>query len=397
MSATRVPSYPRAAKTSAAARSSRSRVSVAVTPAMRPMTELKERSSDSSRAGRTRDLLAPAPAGGPSLSGPSIIGLANQGGWTMGVLRSYTEGQWRAPAGDGVPLRDAVTGGGGVRISSDGIDMAGALAYGRSVGGPALRELTFHQRAALLKSVGSYLREHRQELYDLSARTGATLNDSKFDVDGGIGVLASYASKGRRELPDDTVYIDGAVEQLGKGGRFVGQHICTPMHGVAVQINAFNFPVWGPLEKLAPAFIAGVPSLIKPASQTAYLTARLVELMITSGLLPEGSVQLICGGARGLLDHMTEQDLVSFTGSAATARRLRAHPAVVANAVRFNAEADSLNMSVLGPDAGPGATEFDLFVSQLVTEMTVKAGQKCTPIRRAFLPAAPLHHAAHAP
>jgi oxepin-CoA hydrolase / 3-oxo-5,6-dehydrosuberyl-CoA semialdehyde dehydrogenase len=314
----------------------------------------------------------------------------------MTVLRSYTEGQWRAPAGDGVPLYDAVTGDEVARISSDGIDMAGALAYGRSVGGPALRELTFHQRAAVLKSVGSYLREHRQELYDLSARTGATLNDSKFDVDGGIGVLASYASKGRRELPNDTVYIDGGVEQLGKGGRFVGQHICTPMHGVAVQINAFNFPVWGPLEKLAPAFIAGVPSLIKPASQTAYLTARLVELMVTSGLLPEGSVQMICGGVGGLLDHLTEQDLVSFTGSAATARRLRAHPAVVANAVRFNAEADSLNMSVLGPDAGRGSTEFELFVSQLVTEMTVKAGQKCTAIRRAFVPAGRLDDVADA-
>jgi oxepin-CoA hydrolase/3-oxo-5,6-dehydrosuberyl-CoA semialdehyde dehydrogenase len=305
----------------------------------------------------------------------------------MTVLRSYTEGQWRTPEGDGVPLHDAVTGDEVGRISSDGIDMAGALAYGRSVGGPALRELTFHQRAALLKSVGAYLREHRQELYDLSTRTGATLNDSKFDVDGGIGVLASYASKARRELPNDTVYFDGAVEQLGRGGNFVAQHICTPLRGVAVQINAFNFPVWGPLEKLAPAFIAGVPSLVKPASQTAYLTARLVELMVASGLLPEGSVQLICGGARDLLDHLTEQDLVSFTGSAATARRLRAHPAVVANAIRFNAEADSLNLSVLGPDAGPGSTEFGLFVSQLVTEMTVKAGQKCTAIRRAFVPA----------
>jgi oxepin-CoA hydrolase / 3-oxo-5,6-dehydrosuberyl-CoA semialdehyde dehydrogenase len=305
----------------------------------------------------------------------------------MTVLRSYTEGQWRTPAGDAVPLHDAVTGDEVARISSDGIDVAGALAYGRSVGGPALRELTFHQRAALLKSVASFLREHRQELYDLSARTGATLNDSKFDVDGGIGVLAGYASKGRRELPNDTIYIDGAVEQLGKGGSFVGQHIAAPLRGVAVQINAFNFPVWGPLEKLAPAFIAGVPTLIKPASQTAYLTARLVELLVTSGLLPEGSVQLICGGARELLDHLTEQDLVSFTGSAATAMRLRSHPAIVANAVRFNAEADSLNMSVLGPGAGPGATEFDLFVSQLVTEMTVKAGQKCTAIRRAFVPA----------
>src|SRR5262249_40527718 len=179
----------------------------------------------------------------------------------MTVLRSYTEGSWRSPSGDGAPLLDAVTGDEVARISSEGIDFGAALRYGRSVGGPALRELTFHQRAALLKSLGSYLREHRDELYALSARTGATLGDSKFDVDGGIGVLASYASKGRRELPNDRIYLDGAVEPLGRGGGFVGQHICTPLRGVAVQINAFNFPVWGPLEKLAPAFIAGVPSL----------------------------------------------------------------------------------------------------------------------------------------
>jgi oxepin-CoA hydrolase/3-oxo-5,6-dehydrosuberyl-CoA semialdehyde dehydrogenase len=264
--------------------------------------------------------------------------------------------------------------------------MAAALTYGRSVGGPALRELTFHQRAGLLKALGSRLREHREELYALSARTGATLADSKFDIDGGIGVLLSYASKGRRELPNDTVYIDGALEPLGKSGQFAGQHIMTSRLGVAVQINAFNFPVWGPLEKLASAFLAGVPSLIKPASQTAYLTARLVELMTDSGLLPAGAVQLICGGAGDLLDHLTEQDLVSFTGSAATARQLRAHPVVVGRSVRFNAEADSLNCSILGPDAGPGSPEFDLYIAQLVTEMTVKAGQKCTAIRRAFVP-----------
>src|SRR5205823_2267883 len=178
--------------------------------------------------------------------------------------------------------------------------------------GSALRELTFHQRAALLKSLASYLREHREELYALSARTGATLNDSKFDIDGGIGVLFGYGSKGRRELPNDTVLVDGPVEPLGKAGQFLGQHIYTPLRGVAVQINAFNFPAWGPLEKFAPAFIAGVPSVIKPASTTAYVTTRLVELIIESGLLPEGSMQLICGGVGDLFDHLTEQDLVSF-------------------------------------------------------------------------------------
>ena len=305
----------------------------------------------------------------------------------MALLRSYVSGHWVTPEVDGRPVLDAVTGEEVARVSTAGIDMAAALSYGRSVGGAALRELTFHQRAGLLKALGSYLREHRDELYALSARTGATLADSKFDIDGGIGVLLGYASKARRELPNDTVYLDGAVEQLGKSGQFAGQHIMTSRQGVAVQINAFNFPVWGPLEKLAPAFLAGVPSLIKPASQTAYLTARLVELMTGSGLLPPGSVQLICGGAGDLLDHLTEQDLVSFTGSAATARQLRAHPAVVARSVRFNAEADSLNCSILGPDASPGSPEFDLYVTELVTEMTVKAGQKCTAIRRAFVPA----------
>ena len=177
-------------------------------------------------------------------------------------------------------------------------------------------------------------------------------------------------------------------QPLGRAGTFVGQHILTPLHGVAVQINAFNFPVWGPLEKFAPAFIAGVPSLVKPATQTAYLTARLVELIVGSGLLPDGAIQLICGSVGGLFDHLGEQDLVSFTGSAATAQQLRAHPAVVGRSVRFNAEADSLNCSILGPEAGPGTPEFDLYIRQLVTEMTVKAGQKCTAIRRALVPAA---------
>ena len=306
----------------------------------------------------------------------------------MTVLRSYVSGAWTEPADEGRPVLDAVTGEEVARVSSAGIDLAAALDYGRSSGGPALRELTFHQRAALLKSLGQLLREHRQELYALSARTGATLGDSRFDVDGGIGVLLSYASRAKRELPNDTILAEGAVEPLGKGGTFVGQHILTPLHGVAVQINAFNFPVWGPLEKFAPAFIAGVPSLVKPATQTAYLTARLVELIVDSGLLPAGAIQLVCGSIGGLFDHLGEQDLVSFTGSAATARQLRAHPAIVERSIRFNAEADSLNCSILGPEAGPGTPEFDLYIRQLVTEMTVKAGQKCTAIRRALVPAA---------
>ncbi|GAA1350107.1 phenylacetic acid degradation bifunctional protein PaaZ [Saccharothrix algeriensis] len=305
----------------------------------------------------------------------------------MAMLRSYVSGRWHTSSAEGAPLHDAVTGEEIARISSAGVDMAAALDHGRRVGGPALRELTFHQRAALLKALASHLREHRDELYALSARSGATRTDALVDVDGGIGVLFGYASKAKRELPNDTVYVDGAVERLSRGGTFVGQHIGTPLRGVAVQINAFNFPVWGPLEKFAPAFIAGVPSLVKPASQTAYLTEKLVELALASGLLPEGALQLVSGGAGDLLDHLTPQDLVGFTGSAATARLLRTHPAVVRSSVRFNAEADSLNCSVLGPDAVAGTPEFDLFVKQLVGEMTAKAGQKCTAIRRALVPA----------
>ncbi|GII78539.1 bifunctional aldehyde dehydrogenase/enoyl-CoA hydratase [Sphaerisporangium rufum] len=305
----------------------------------------------------------------------------------MAPLRSYVGGSWHVPGDEGVPVHDAVTGEEVARVSSAGVDFGAALEHGRRTGGPALREMTFHQRAALLKSLASHLREHREELYALSLRTGATRGDAKFDVDGGIGALFSYSSRGRRELPNARVLPDGAVEPLGRGGTFVAQHVHTPLRGVAVQINAFNFPVWGPLEKLAPAFVAGVPSLVKPAGQTAYVTARLVELIVESGILPEGSLQLVCGGAGDLFEHLTEQDLVAFTGSAATAQKLRTHPVVAARSVRFNAEADSLNCSILGPDATPDTAEFGLFVRQLVTEMTVKAGQKCTAIRRAFVPA----------
>src|SRR5258708_5442923 len=225
----------------------------------------------------------------------------------MALLRSYVSGNWVTPDGEGRPVFDAVTGAEVARVSAAGVDMAGALAYGRSVGGPGLRELTFHQRAALLKALGSQLREHRDELYALSARTGATLGDAKFDVDGGIGVLLSYASKARRELPNDTVYLDGAIEPLGKSGQFAAQHIMTSLRGVAVQINAFNFPVWGPLEKLAPAFLAGVPSLITPASQTAYLTERLVALILDSGPPPPRAVPLVSRRVRPPSPHPPRQ------------------------------------------------------------------------------------------
>ncbi|WP_222270115.1 phenylacetic acid degradation bifunctional protein PaaZ [Modestobacter marinus] len=307
---------------------------------------------------------------------------------TAPLLESYVAGRWYGAPDDGIPIADAVTGETVVRVSSTGLDVAAMLDHARTVGGPALRELTFHQRAGLLKQLGLRLMADKDEFHALSRRTGATDRDSMVDVDGGFGTLLSYASKGRRELPDDTVVLDGAVEPLGRRGTFAGQHLYTPLRGVAVQINAFNFPVWGFLEKLAPAFLAGVPTVVKPASQTAYLTEAVVRRIVESELLPEGSLQLLAGSAAGVLDGLAGQDLVFFTGSATTARKLRSHPAVVANSVRFNAEADSLNCSVLGPDATGETPEFELFVEQLVTEMTVKAGQKCTAIRRALVPRA---------
>ncbi|NMI02317.1 phenylacetic acid degradation bifunctional protein PaaZ [Pseudonocardia sp. K10HN5] len=250
----------------------------------------------------------------------------------------------------------------------------------------ASRELTFHQRADLLKALAAHLREQRPAFYELSARTGATLFDSKFDVDGGIAVLGAYAALGRDRLPDATILVEDEPQRLSKAGDFLARHVAVPLHGVAVQINAYNFPVWGMLEKRAPALLAGVPSIVKPATQTAYLAELVVRSIIGSGILPEGALQFVAGSVGDLLDHLTPQDLVSFTGSAATGQRLRTHPAVVTRSVRFNAEPDSLNCSILGPDTGPGTPEFDLYVGQLVTEMTVKAGQKCTAIRRALVP-----------
>ncbi len=304
------------------------------------------------------------------------------------MLRSYIDGSWRTPGGTGTLLADATTGDEVARWSTEPVDAAAALEHARRVGAPALRELTFHQRAAALKSLAKHLSAHTDEFSELSTSTGATRRDSAVDVDGGIGVLFVYAAKGTRELPDAHYHVDGDEEQLGKGGTFVAQHGRTPLRGAAVQINAYNFPVWGMLEKLAPAFLAGVPSLVKPAARTAYLTELVFRRIIESGLVPEGSVQLLAGGVGDLLDRLNEQDTVAFTGSAPTAQRLRTHENLVRGSVRFNAEADSLNYAVLGPEATPGSPEFDLFVTQLVTEMTVKAGQKCTAIRRALVPSA---------
>jgi len=304
---------------------------------------------------------------------------------TMAVA-SYVAGRWREPAGDRVALLDAATSEPVAEIGTAPIDMVPVIDHARSVGGPALRELTFHERALALKQLALHLNGKRDEFYALSTWTGATGRDSLVDVDGGIGVLFTYGSKGRRELPNSTVLVDGAAEKLGGGGHFVGQHIYTPRRGIALQINAFNFPVWGMLEKLGPAFLAGVPTVVKPASQTSYLTKAVVGEIVASGLIPEGSLQLVAGGSRGLLDLLDEQDTVAFTGSASTAAILRSHPRVLTGGVRFSSEADSLNFSVLGADVRPGSAEFDLYVRQLVTEMTSKAGQKCTAIRRALVP-----------
>jgi oxepin-CoA hydrolase/3-oxo-5,6-dehydrosuberyl-CoA semialdehyde dehydrogenase len=262
------------------------------------------------------------------------------------------------------------------------------LEHGRQVGGPNLRQLTFHERAGLIKALAKGLGDHKDEFYPLSYATGATKSDSWIDIDGGISTMFVYASKGTRELPNSRVYVDGNVEGLSKTGGFVGQHIYVPLEGVAVHINAFNFPVWGMLEKLAPALLAGVPSIVKPATATSYLTEKVVRHIVESRILPEGALQLICGGVGDLFDHLSCQDVVSFTGSASTAQKLRQHPAVVAHSVRFTAETDSLNSSVLGPDAVAGTPELDLFVREVVREMTAKAGQKCTAIRKAIVPKA---------
>ncbi|WP_248145943.1 phenylacetic acid degradation bifunctional protein PaaZ [Microbacterium aoyamense] len=303
------------------------------------------------------------------------------------ILPSYLEGRWWTPAdtAGATEVRDASTGDLVTLVSTSGIDLAGALAYARDVGQRSLGALTFHQRAVLLKQFAVALTERKDELYALSARTGATKQDSWVDIDGGIGVLFSYSGKGRRELPNAKVYIDGPVEPLSQDGSFLGRHIYTRLPGVAMQINAFNFPVWGSLEKFAPAFLAGVPTIVKPATPTAYLAEAFVRILVESGLLPEGSLQLVSGSLPGVFDHLALGDLVGFTGSAATAEKLRAR---AADGVRFTSETDSINASVLGPDATPGTPEFDAYVRQLVAEMTTKAGQKCTAIRRALVPAA---------
>ena len=305
----------------------------------------------------------------------------------MKTLESYAQGAWTRGRSDGTTLRNAVTGEPVATASSEGLDFRAMLEYGRKTGGPVLRTMTFHDRARMLKALAAYLMERKDRFYEISAATGATKTDSWVDIEGGLGTFFSYASRGRREFPNETFFVDGEPELLGKGGTFAGRHICVPLEGVAIHINAFNFPCWGMLEKLAPTFLAGMPAIVKPATATSYLTEAMVREMIASEILPAGALQLIVGSVGDLLDHVIAQDVVTFTGSAATGRKLKTHPRIVAESVRFNMEADSLNFSMLGPDAAPGTEEFDLFVKEVVREMTAKAGQKCTAIRRTLVPA----------
>jgi len=308
----------------------------------------------------------------------------------MGVmnLMSYAEGAFHTADGGFADVESAVTGDVIARASSAGLDFRAMAAYARTVGGPALRRLTFHERAIMLKALAQHLNEHKEALYQLSFQTGATKADSMVDIDGGIATLFVMASKGRREMPNSDMFPDGGAEVLARDGQFIGQHVYTSRQGVAIHINAFNFPVWGMLEKLAPALLAGMPAIVKPGTATSYLTEATFRLMVESGILPAGSVQLIVGSTGDLLDHVTCQDVVSFTGSAETAEKLQTRPSIIANATRFIAERDSLNASILGADAVAGTPEFDLFVKEVAKEMTVKAGQKCTAIRRAIVPRA---------
>jgi oxepin-CoA hydrolase/3-oxo-5,6-dehydrosuberyl-CoA semialdehyde dehydrogenase len=301
-------------------------------------------------------------------------------------LLNYERDRWVAGESP-VEIPSAIDGAPVATTGSAGIDFAAMLDHARQIGGPALRKLTFHERARMLKAAGLAIMARKEELYELNYLTGATRKDGWIDIEGGAGTLFSFSSKGRRELPDAHVLLDGQLEALSKNGTFVGQHVFTPLQGAALHINAFNFPVWGMLEKLAPTLLAGVPAIVKPASATAYLAEAAFRIMIEANVLPPGAIQLIVGGVGDLFDHLTGQDVVSFTGSAHTALKLKSHPTVVRESVRFVAEQDSLNASLLGPDAAPGTPEFDLFIKEVAIEMTVKAGQKCTAIRRAMAPA----------
>ncbi len=300
-------------------------------------------------------------------------------------LKNYAEGKWVTSDKGGNELHNAITGEVIYTASSEGLDFGGMMDYARKVGGPALRKMTFQERGRMLKALAFHLLEKKKYFYEISAYTGATKADSWVDIEGGIGNLFANASL-RRQFPDETYYVDGEAAKLSKEGTFIGHHIMVPKEGVAIHINAFNFPVWGMLEKIAVNLLAGVPAIVKPATLTSFLTEAVFEEIIKSGILPEGSLQLICGSARGILDTVETGDVVTFTGSASTGQKLKAHPRLISEAVPFNLEADSLNCSVLGSDVTPDMPEFMLFIKEVAREITTKAGQKCTAVRRVIVP-----------
>jgi oxepin-CoA hydrolase / 3-oxo-5,6-dehydrosuberyl-CoA semialdehyde dehydrogenase len=300
-------------------------------------------------------------------------------------LQNYALGQWTPGAGKEQELYDAVTGEVICVAADEGLDFQEMLHYARSKGNKALRKMTFHERGRMLKALALHLNERKEDYYALSYRSGATRSDSWVDIEGGIGNLFAYSSL-RRQFPDKPYYLDGDPVSLSKGGTFMGHHIMVPKEGVAVHINAYNFPVWGMLEKIAVNLLAGMPAIVKPATITAFITEAVVREIIASGILPEGALQLVTGSGHGILDHVTYQDVVTFTGSAKTGRMLKATPRLIEEAVPFTMEADSLNAAILGEDAVPGTPEFDLFIKEVRKEITAKAGQKCTAIRRIIVP-----------
>lgn len=300
-------------------------------------------------------------------------------------LKNYAEGRWQAHHGDGVAQHHAITGELIGTASSEGLDYEAMAHYARTVGGKALRKMTFYERGYMLKKLALYLTEIKKKYYAISYQSGATKRDSWVDIDGGIGTLFSYASL-RRQMGNQRFYVDGDTAKISTNGTFVGQHIMSPKQGVVVHINAFNFPIWGMLEKLSANLLAGVPAIVKPSEMTSYLTQAMVEDIIASGIVPEGAIQLDCGRGHGILDKLTAQDLITFTGSAQTGRMLKSMPHIIEQAIPFNMEADSLNAAILGEDAAPGTPTFDLFIKEVRREMTTKAGQKCTAIRRIIVP-----------
>jgi oxepin-CoA hydrolase/3-oxo-5,6-dehydrosuberyl-CoA semialdehyde dehydrogenase len=303
----------------------------------------------------------------------------------MQKLQNFALGQWVSGSGTGTELFDAVNGELVTVADSTGLDFGAMLNYGRETGGPALRKMTFQERGRMLKALALYLTERKAAYYAVSVKTGATKIDSWIDIDGGIGNLFAYASL-RKQFPDSSFYVDGELAKLSKEGTFIGHHIMVPKEGVALHINAFNFPVWGMLEKIAVNLLAGVPAVVKPATLTSYVTEVVVRDIHASGILPEGALQLICGSANGIFDHLEMQDVVTFTGSASTGKMLKQHPRLIDQSIPFNMEADSLNAAILGLDAAPGTEEFDLFVKEVRKEITVKCGQKCTAVRRILVP-----------